>query len=844
MALPLAQGSSTTPTPTPTTALRPNRSASARDDDELYTFREGNSLYSRAGKDVRSIINANMFGPRGASLANSGIAPGSFSSNLKTVNGPRFNGPKSDLTTFPSREEVNLDDGTLSEKRQAEFRDMINKEIKIKIGSENLLEALLSKNSKQSKDQRLRVESELSSSSRKIAELKSQLEEEIERSKHRPTTPSQNRLSSLFRGSPLRTPSRVDSITDLEHLEHDAETESPTFVLAEILQALEVEGMQPDYYVSRANGLVELFKRHPTLKYDLAWSIFGLRVQTMLLSDSREVVAAGYRVTRHAIADRESLKIVRGLHTDSLVILSLVKESKATIEREQAMKFIRAFLDVKDGVCELANGVIRAVISVAEHYEDRLRNIAILTLAEILVRDASLISSAGGFGPLIDSLADGSYPGSESLVSAFLYLTDSPKSRTQLFTGRELEAPFAPFTDPLAGHGHEDRLKVNARSVASILSTWPGLFAISRNGFSTLRSLLLSLFHPAPFARDLLLDLLFDVLHIKPPSWTSSFLAGRRLTTYGRVANLNVDHIGQQSLVENEDDSSRVNLIDQYTALVLAVLVQCGLIKVSLRALLIAFCPYISHQALSDLIIEAADPALKRKTTLLLGEVLKLANYSLPSSISPKLQGLSNVMNSSFQVVDNSNDDNDNDDNDALSSSMIYQIDRVNRTLYRTRPNAKSASALANTMPDGINLSRPTDATKTKLSIDMDEIQFRSLIVETQVVSTANYIKWKWELIIDIIEGPLLNPKRLEEAIKSTKFLKRLIGFYRPFKYRFSDVKNTKPNQRYVRIGCILIKSLLQTTEGVQYLAESKLLRQLAECLAQLDKVRLKSPKD
>ena len=201
-------------------------------------------------------------------------------------------------------------------------------------------------------------------------------------------------------------------------------------------------------------------------------------------------------------------------------------------------------------------------------------------------------------------------------------------------------------------------------------------------------------------------------------------------------------------------------------------------------------------------------------------------------------------MNSSFQVVDNDDDADGDEEDDALSSNMIYQIDRVNRTLHRTGANTKSTSVLAITKPDGISLSRPNDSSKTKLSIDMDEIQFRSLLVETQVVSTVNYIKWKWDLIVDIIEGPLLNPKRLEEAIKSTKFLKRLIGFYRPFKYRFSDAKNTKPNQRYVRTGCILIKSLLQTTEGVQYLAESKLLRQLAECLAQLDKVSLRLPNE
>ena len=569
-------------TPTPGNLFRQDRSQYRKDEEDVQSIKDGLFPPPRTVKDARSLSNASMFGPRGASLATSGAAPGSFSSNMKTMTAPRHVGSRPELTTFPSREDILSVEIGASEQRQAEFRDKINKEMKIKTGSENLLEALLSKGSKQTKDQRMRVETELNSSNRKIAELKSKLEEEVERSK-RPTTPSQtsqNRLSALFRGSPLRSPSRTDALSEVDNVEPNPELESPTFVLAETLQALEVEGMQPDYYVSRANGLVELFKRHPTLKYDLAWSIFGIRVQTMLLSDSREVVAAGYRVTRHAIADRKSLQTVRNLHTDSLVILSLVKESKATIEREQAMKFIRAFLDIKDGVKELSNAVVRTVVSVAEHSEDRLRNIAILTLTEILVKDPSLVSKAGGIAPLTDALGDGSYPGSESLVCAFLYLTDAPKLRQILVSGRELEAPFSGFTDPLVSHGHEERLKVSARSVASILNTWPGLFALSRRGFSTLRSLLLSLFHPEPFARDLILDLLFDVLHIKPPSWTSSFLAGRRLTTYGRVTVLKPDQMEQQWHIESEDDANRVNLIDQYTALVLAVLVHCGLIKV------------------------------------------------------------------------------------------------------------------------------------------------------------------------------------------------------------------------------------------------------------------------
>ncbi|MCJ1414186.1 hypothetical protein MMC32_000511 [Xylographa parallela] len=804
-------GASTTPTPG--NPFGQERVGSMRDTDDIQHLKDGLAPPSRTAKDARSLSNASMFGARGASLANTGPGPGSFSSNLKNLNAPRYAGSRPDLNTFTSREDVIPGEIGASERRQADFREKINKELKIKTGSENLLDALLQKPSKQSKDQRFKVESELSSSNRKIAELRSQLEDEIERSK-RPSTPTQNqhRLSSLFRGSPLRSPSHGDLLPDDEYFEPNPEAESPTFVLAETLQALEVEGMQPDYYVSRANGLVELFKRHPTLKYDLAWSIFGLRVQTMLLSESREVVAAGYRVARHAIADRKSLQTVRHLHIDSLVMLSLVKESKATIEREQALKFIRVFLDVKDGVKELSNAVVRTVVSVAEHPEDRLRNMAILTLTEILIRDGALVKNAGGLAPLTDALSDGTYPGSESLVSAFLYLTDAPQLRNILSSGRELEAPFSAFTDPLVAHGHEEKLKVNARSIASILNSWPGLFTLAANGFATLRSLVLSLSHPEAFARDLVLDLLFDVLHIKPPSWTSSFLAGRRLTTYGRVTNIKPDQMEQQWQVESEDDANRVNLIDQYTALILAILVHCQLIE-----------------ALSDLIEEAIDPSLRRKTTLLLGEVLKLANYSLPNAVSSNLQVLPSLMKNPFQNIEN----------DTLGppiSSIIYQVDSVNRTLYRT--SAATTLTVNNKLkPDNNNNQNTTDSSKPKLSVDMDEIHFRSLLVETQVVSTVNYLKWKWDLILDIIEGPLLNPKRLDEAIKATKFLKRLVSFYRPFKYRFSNARNTKPNQRYVRVGCALFRCLLQSTEGVQYLTESKLLRQLAECLAQLDRM-------
>lgn len=45
---------------------------------------------------------------------------------------------------------------------------------------------------------------------------------------------------------------------------------------------------------------------------------------------------------------------------------------------------------------------------------------------------------------------------------------------------------------------------------------------------------------------------------------------------------------------------------------------------------------------------------------------------------------------------------------------------------------------------------------------------------------------------METIQGPLLNPRRLEEALKASKFGRRLLGFFQPLNLRFSAIKRTK----------------------------------------------------
>ncbi|CAG8286021.1 unnamed protein product [Penicillium salamii] len=785
----------------------------------------------RTGRNGRSESGgSSLMGGRGGSLAPSFGGPGSFSAELKSMHSRNVTPRPDGAFNRRASRSIGEEDLITTEERQAYLRERIAREMKIKSGTENMLEALLAKPPKQTKEQRLRVEGELSTSNRKLVELQHELEEEILRAQAPASTPPpSSRLSSLFRASPMRSPSRnKDATSSLNGDDEEGgdDMESPTYVLSETLQALEMEGMSPDFYVERANNLVELFKRHPTLKYDLAWPVFGLRVQVMLLSDSKEVVAAGYRLTRYAIADRKSLQTIRSLHTDELVILSLVKETKASIEREQALKFVRGFLDVKDGVREISRAIVRTIVAVAEHHEDRLRNISIMTLAEILVKDPEMVAIAGGFAALHDVLAEGTFGASESLISSFLHVVDTPRSR-KFLQGSELEAVLTPFTDSLSDSLRSGRLKSAARAISAMLKTWPGLVILARHDSQPLRSLLDSLHYDDPSARDLIMELLFDALRIKPPSWSSSFLAGRRLTTYGRVSNLRSDTESSKPICTFHDsNSNKFDLTSHFSTLILAGLVEAGIAKVC-----ILFSRLLqeltSAQTLSDVIEDETDLSLRRKATLLLTEVLKLAHHSLPQAVSAKLQVLPHLIPPAIDFETENHD---------LSTATIFQIDSINRTLARSGayPSGQSRYNMETDMSVPL---LPNEQGKEKLSPAMDETQFRNAILETHVLNTVNYTKWKWDIIHRLVEGPLTNSKRMDEAIKGSKFMKRLIGFYRPFKYRFAMVSNTKANQRYVRTGCVLMRTLVMTPEGTKYLAENKFLRQVAECLAQLDRM-------
>jgi rapamycin-insensitive companion of mTOR len=72
--------------------------------------------------------------------------------------------------------------------------------------------------------------------------------------------------------------------------------------------------------------------------------------------------------------------------------------------------------------------------------------------------------------------------------------------------------------------------------------------------------------------------------------------------------------------------------------------------------------------------------------------------------------------------------------------------------------------------------------------MQIDDSTFRNLLLETQVLSTKEFPRWDFDILIQLAEGPLLAPKRLDEAMRASKLMRRVLAFLHPLNYQYSAV--------------------------------------------------------
>lgn len=351
------------------------------------------------------------------------------------------------------------------------------------------------------------------------------------------------------------------------------------------------------------------------------------------------------------------------------------------------------------------------------------------------------------------------------------------------------------------------------------------------------------------------LDMFFDVFRVKLPKDHHGFLSGRQHTV----------QIAPTSSSDSTKTSSRPTPTSVLNGVVMSNLMTAGgispdayarstihhgtttasnaerlkMLDHHLSIILIIFIESDILMALIDM-VKSDDIYMSRKATLLIGEILQLSTRLLPILLAIQVQSLPKL----FTLASNFDDEQVRHN----ATAALAHIDRLTRA--RTRYATSNATSTLATFKGGERLLNSATAAartqekvhevKLKIGYAIDDTHFRQLLMDTQVLNTKDYTKWNWDSVTELLQGPLLNPRRLEEAMRGRKFIKRLLAFYRPFKHQFSDMNATKGTiSRYVKTGCTLLSTLLTNVDGVRYLNENKLLGEIAEAFNELDPLTL-----
>ncbi|KAI9321769.1 Rapamycin-insensitive companion of mTOR, middle domain-containing protein [Dichotomocladium elegans] len=577
-----------------------------------------------------------------------------------------------------------------------------------------------------------------------------------------------------------------------------------------------------------------------------------------IASPSREVRVMSMRALRHLVEGPEDVKLMVKLQIYVFIIRALSRDSSNhEPEREQALKLVRSFIEY-EGLPYINQGLVRAVVSIAEQTDCRLRNVSLETLAELAILDIGLTVRSGGVRVLMQALLDGQLNMTEVLVNALVYILDMPDRRCYLRPGVELEMMIAPFTATGKGPNNEERLKNSARVVTLLLKTWAGAFLMCANNMRAARSVVQSLRIPIPETQKIVLDMFFNVFRVNLPKEYQNFLSGRQHAVHLAPASTETDKTAsaavaaamggrsQRSILTGGNDvvkglwlagdpyaletppidktaannAERLNMLDHHLCILLIIFIDADILM-----------------ALVDM-VKSDDLYISRKATLLIGEILQLSTRLLPIMMGIQVQSLPKL----FALASNFEDEQVRHN----ATAALAHIDRLTRA--RTRLLASTQASVVNSSHSQGSKDLTSDVTrsqekvhevKRKIGYAIDDVHFRQLLMDSQVLNTKDYTKWSWDCISELLQGPLLNPRRLEEAMRGKKFIKRLLGFYRPFAHKFSDITCTKTTiARYLKTGCVLIKTLLSNPDGVRYLGENKLLIQMAEALGELDPLR------
>jgi hypothetical protein len=208
---------------------------------------------------------------------------------------------------------------------------------------------------------------------------------------------------------------------------------------------------------------------------------------------------------------------------------SLIRDHKFEIERTQALKLVRKFIDTPKGVKLIPQSIVYVLISIIEQVDDKLRPLCMETLNELAIRNVKLVASCGGIKIIFSAMVEGPLYLTEMNILTVIYLLDTEKTRNYIKPEVDLEILISAFIDVYSKANYsEEQLQSCSKAILSLFKSWTGMTYLCFQNKRAVKIIVETLRISRSEARKTLLQLIFDLFQIKVPKWFNELLISKK----------------------------------------------------------------------------------------------------------------------------------------------------------------------------------------------------------------------------------------------------------------------------------------------------------------------------
>ncbi|XP_074788880.1 rapamycin-insensitive companion of mTOR [Athene noctua] len=587
--------------------------------------------------------------------------------------------------------------------------------------------------------------------------------------------------------------------------------------MREILQNVaKLQGVSNMRKLGHLNNFTKLLCNtgHAEEKLGFTYDSIIICLRLALLNEAKEVRAAGLRALRYLIRDSSILQKVLKLKVDYLIARCIDIQQSNEVERTQALRLVRKMITVNASL--FPSSITNSLIAVGNdglQERDRMVRACIAIICELALQNPEVVALRGGLSTILKNVIDCQLSRiNEALITTVLHLINHPKTRQYVRADVELERILAPYTDfhyrhnPDTAEGQlkedrEARFLASKMGIVAAFRSWAGIISLCKPGNSGIQSLIGVLCIPNMEIRRGLLEVLYDIFRLPLPVIAEEFIEALLSVDPSRFQDcwrLSDGFVAAEAkTILPHRARSRPDLMDNYLALVLSAFITNGLLEGLVE------------------VITSSDDHVSVRATILLGELLHMANTILPHSHSHHLHCLPTLMNmaASFDIMKEK----------RLRASAALNCLKRFHEMKKRGPKPYSLH-LDHIIQKAVSTHQKRDQYRVQKDIFILKDTEEALVMnlrDSQVLNHKENLDWNWNLIGTILKWPNVNLRNYKDE-QLHRFVRRLLYFYKPSSklYANLDLDYAKAKQLTV-VGCQFTEFLLESEEdGQGYLEE------------------------